>query len=232
MTYSISAIMTRELLGTDKGAFLQCCEAMGIPVITLDGELCFTTTDYRADVGRIRDRMSLMAQGNTAPQPQSPPPAQKRAVWPWVALCAALLITLGVVLAILLLPDPGDGDAPATDPTTKPTGNVLYAPANYRSSEYDVSINPRYVRWEGGELVAECYIINNLDVAITDITVESIYIEGENGPICAGSFGKLEDLTIEGCSYVRGVFRFPAEAVTDPGADLDPLLVKSALSFK
>lgn len=245
--YRVSDAIAHEKLQTDSAQFLQCCEALGIPIVTVGGELCFSSADYCKDMDRIRDRLSLLAQAMQKPK--------KRRVWPWLLVIAALLTVLLLGLALLLailgskfLPigDPTQATAGTTEATNQasagsplPTDttaaynedNVFFNPTNYDGPDGEVTVKPRYVYWEDGCLVAECFIINNLDATTARICIESLKVSNQKYIIAQAGFGELEDLMIEPNSYEVWTLRFLPDSIVTPNADLSHLRFSFSVNY-
>lgn len=104
------------------------------------------------------------------------------------------------------------------------SNNVFFNPNN---SNYDlnaVSIKPRYVYWENGMLVAECFVINGFSHNVFNINVKSITFGNPSGMIASGSgFGVLNNVTLPPYTNIIWTFRFAPDAITNYGADLSQL---------
>lgn len=99
---------------------------------------------------------------------------------------------------------------------------------NEANSAYDlnsVSVKPRYVYWDNGDLVAECFITNGYGHSVYNIEVNSLSFATSAGTIAsAENIGLLEGAVIAPYSYIKWTFRFPKEYVENYGADLSGVL--------
>lgn len=119
-----------------------------------------------------------------------------------------------------------DYEDPESFETTAPAAsepiavNEHYNPNNLIFEDGQVTIRPYYVRWEGSVLVADCYVINGRDNTIANINVKTLRLSNRDGVIAEGAFGVLKDLTLESGYYAKWTFRFTADCVLAPDADL------------
>ena len=133
---------------------------------------------------------------------------------------------------------------PVTEPTTAPTEptepDVPDVPddpdeyieisepftnnTNYQNAPIgDVSIQPKYVYWEDGKLIAVCFVCNGTDKTISNINVKNLSFAGNTGPLAEASFGNCTGLTLGSMTYNEWTFSFPANCVSQYGADLSHL---------
>ena len=109
--------------------------------------------------------------------------------------------------------------------------NKFYNPNN---NSYDVnalSIKPKCVYWENGELVAECFVINGFSHNVFNINVESIAFSNSAGPIASGSgFGVLNNVTLPPYTNIVWTFRFAPDTIANYGADLSSLTCNASVS--
>ena len=144
--------------------------------------------------------------------------------------------TKGSSLADPIGTDDSTGIGNITDPTgtqtpVTPVINEFFNESNFAEDIGAVSVKPRYVHWEDGVLVAECFVINGLDKAVYNITVDSLAFGNKEGSIAAAGFGVLEGLTIAPHSYVVWTFYFGTDCVTAPNADLGYLSTDANTSY-
>ncbi|MBO4583647.1 MAG: hypothetical protein J5756_01125 [Clostridia bacterium] len=102
---------------------------------------------------------------------------------------------------------------------------------NHTGDPDKVSIRPRYLVWNNGKLVAECFIINNKSVVISDIKIDELKFSNSEGDIAAGSFGELSGLTIQPNSYVVWSFTFSGSMIKSLGAKLSSLNTTSTITY-
>lgn len=118
-------------------------------------------------------------------------------------------------------------DVPANN-----TNNVFFNDTNYACGPNEVQIKPRYVYWDGGKLVAECFVINGYGHTIYDINVKSLSFENESGEIASASFGTMQNATIAPNSHIVWTFTFGEDCVMAPGAALSSLGCKFNVNNK
>ena len=97
---------------------------------------------------------------------------------------------------------------------------------NENNNYYDnnaVSVRPRYVYWQDGKLIAECFVINGFGHAVHNIRVESLSFSNHTTNIASASFGTLENVTLAPYTHVIWTFEFSADCVSAYGADLSYL---------
>lgn len=114
---------------------------------------------------------------------------------------------------------------------TPVTGEAFFNPENNILEEGKVTIRPRHVYWEGDVLVAECFVINGLDKPIFNIHVKDLDFSNANGLIADAAFGVLNGVTLEAHHHTLWTFRFPAELVSQPNANLQSLDCHSNVAF-
>lgn len=148
-------------------------------------------------------------------------------------------------------PDNGKNDTPVNNPEpsipqTPPTETETQNPQvnqevdpnnkffNENNSNYDsnaISVKPRYVYWENGELVAECFVINGFSHNVFNIDVKSISFSNSSGLIASGSgFGVLSGVTLPPFTNIVWTFRFSPDTVVNYGADLSRLTCNARVS--
>lgn len=97
---------------------------------------------------------------------------------------------------------------------------------NENNNYYDanaVSIKPRYVYWEDGKLIAECFVINGFNYSVFNINVKSLSFNNGSVDIASASFGTMNDIVLAPYTHVIWRFEFPADCVSNYGADLSTL---------
>lgn len=105
---------------------------------------------------------------------------------------------------------------------------------NEQNSSYDidsVSIKPRYVYWENGTLVAECFVINGFSHAVHSLNVDSLTFSNESGEIASAGFGALEGVMLPAYSNVVWTFTFDADFVSIQDAELSSLTTNASVSY-
>lgn len=149
----------------------------------------------------------------------------------WLSLAGAVVLVIGIVLAIVLL---SGGEAPE-EPTEPPTtGNVFYNPNNVVFDDDDLGIRPMHVYYDGDTLVAKCFVLNGFDKTIHSIHVDKLVItDDRTGQVLAqASFGELEGLSLAPQSYGEWTFVFPAETVLEEDGNLESLLFEFSYRYK
>lgn len=97
---------------------------------------------------------------------------------------------------------------------------------NENNNYYDVdvvSIRPRYVYWENGKLIAECFVINGFNHNVFNIDVKSLSFNNGSVDIASAVFGVMNDVVLEPYTHVVWRFEFSANCVANYGADLSSL---------
>ena len=85
-------------------------------------------------------------------------------------------------------------------------------------------IKPYHVYWDGGELIAECYVINGYDYDVSNITYGKITVSNKDGVIASYTFKKLEGVVLSANKIIVQTIVFEPGHVTSPGADLSDLI--------
>ncbi len=128
-------------------------------------------------------------------------------------------------------------DAPAATDSAAPTqtgvdgSNVFF---NENNTAYDadaVSVKPRYVRWEDGKLIAECFVINGCSVPVYNINVKGLSFANGSNDLASAGFGYLSDVVLQPYTNIVWTFEFGADTVTAYGADLSFLSCNYNVSF-
>lgn len=83
-----------------------------------------------------------------------------------------------------------------------------------------VTIRPRYIYWDNGTLVAECFVINGLPVSVFNINVNNLVFSNDNVKIAEAGFGVMQNAVIAPYSHVVWTFYFNADCVNSTNADL------------
>jgi predicted small lipoprotein YifL len=97
---------------------------------------------------------------------------------------------------------------------------------NENNNYYDVdvvSIRPRYVYWENGKLIAECFVINGFNHNVFNINVKSLSFNNGSVDIASAVFGVMNDVVLAPYNHVVWRFEFSADCVANYGADLSSL---------
>ena len=98
--------------------------------------------------------------------------------------------------------------------------NCFYNDTNNFYDLNTVSVKPRYMYWDNGVLIAECFVINGLDTTVYDVNVEALQFANDAGDFAGASFGVLQGTAIAPYSYIVWTFTFPADCVYKNEADL------------
>lgn len=110
--------------------------------------------------------------------------------------------------------------------------NVFFNENNYYYEENKVSVRPRYVYWEDGVLVAECFVVNGFSETVSQLEVERLAFGNEEGVFADGRFGLMDGAVIQPYSYIIWTFSFHGDSIQVPNADLSYLKYESGVSFK
>lgn len=103
---------------------------------------------------------------------------------------------------------------------TKDSSNVYQSQRTPVVKQGEVTLQPIHVRYEKGKLIAECYVINGTDKAITDIDVYSLRMTAGGREIAAANFGVLEGVTLSPGESIKWEFCFTKKTVFDNDAYL------------
>ena len=106
--------------------------------------------------------------------------------------------------------------------------NYFYNDLNNAYDLNNVSVKPKYMYWDDGALVAECFVINGLDTAVYNVNVNNLEFSNESGLFASASFGTLQGASIAPYSYIVWTFNFPADCVYKTNADLTGTINTSA----
>ncbi len=125
-----------------------------------------------------------------------------------------------------------------TKPQQNPSNNQKVDPSNYFRNDSNnapvagqLAVQPQYVRWENGKLVADCFVINGTDKMIYNINIKSLQFSNDDGVIATGGFGILNNLTLAPNSYVTWTFTFSGDAVKAYGAQLGHLFTDCSWGY-
>ena len=135
-----------------------------------------------------------------------------------------------------IVPEPEKPEEPSNPTETpEPETTVQNVYFNENNNYYDantITIRPRYVYWENGELVAECFVINGFSYNVFNMNVKFLSFSNTSGLVASGdNFGVLSNLTLEPYTYAIHTFRFGGAAVDNYGADLSYLNCKSNIFY-
>lgn len=231
--YSVEDTVKKEKLRVSSGEFVTACSQLNIPISTTKtGELLFSSANYAGDLAQITLCLNKIKSRKS-----------RKAL---IIIILILLVVLGALALVFALSDKNSNngqdtnstavtseqevtDAPsdATEEATESQtigDNVFYSPENFIFENDVVSIRPRYVYWEDGNLIAECFVLNGYDHKVYNIDVKSLVFENESGEIANASFGMLENVSIDPDSYIVWTFCFDSSVVTNPDADLSSLI--------
>ena len=126
---------------------------------------------------------------------------------------------------------PAETPAAQAPATQTPASNVFYNENNSYYTVDTLSINPRYVYWDGGKLHAECFVVNGFNHAVYNINVKELSFSTDDGTLIASAaFGALENVTLPPYSNVIWTFVFNEDCVFSAGADLSALITNYSTS--
>ncbi len=94
-----------------------------------------------------------------------------------------------------------------------------------------VSIQPKYVRWEGDKLIAVCFVVNTTQNTVFNINVTNLSFSGNTGLLAEGAFGICNGLTLAPMTYQEWTFTFNADCIAQYGADLSSLRTVSNTEY-
>ena len=107
-----------------------------------------------------------------------------------------------------------------TETTQNQQDNYFYNDTNNYYDLNQVSIRPRYMYWDNGVLVAECFVINGLPVNVYNINVENLEFSNGSVKIAQAAFGVMQNAVIAPYSHVIWTFYFDSNCVLSANADL------------
>lgn len=108
-------------------------------------------------------------------------------------------------------------------PTTAVTPNVYLNNNNNYITGGEMSINPRYVYWRDGNLVAECYVINGTASTVTRLRVNELTIRDSSRVIASADFGEVSISAIGPNQHQLVTFTFGTNDINIPNATLKVL---------
>lgn len=108
----------------------------------------------------------------------------------------------------------------STETTQNQQDNYFYNDTNNYYDLNQVSIRPRYMYWDNGVLVAECFVINGLSVNVYNINVENLEFSNGSVKIAQAAFGVMQNAVIAPYSHVIWTFYFDTNCVLSANADL------------
>ncbi len=122
-----------------------------------------------------------------------------------------------------------DTEHPQTSTPTEATdpNNYFINNSNVVFEDNALTIRPKYVRWEGDMLVADCFVINGLDKPVYNISVGELTFTN----LASAAFGKMEGAAIEARSYIVWTFYFNADTVQQLYGDLSSLECHFAVDY-
>ena len=131
--------------------------------------------------------------------------------------------------------EPPATQVPATEPpsTQAPTedhDNYFLNENNNGIDANAVAIKPRYVYWENGQLVAECFVINGFAHTVGNINVKALEIYNASGLIASAAFGELQGLVLPSGYHGVWKFIFSTDCVSAPNAALQSLTLRYNVS--
>ncbi len=126
--------------------------------------------------------------------------------------------------------EPPATEPPATQAPTDDSDNYFFNENNNGIDTNAVSIKPRYVYWENGQLVAECFVINGFPHTVGNINVKALEIYNESVLIASGGFGELQGLVLPSGYHGVWKFVFSADCVAAPNAALQTLTLQYNVS--
>ncbi len=112
-------------------------------------------------------------------------------------------------------------EVPQTSTPTEATdlNNYFINNSNVVFEDNALTIRPKYVRWEGDMLVADCFVINGLDKPVYNISVGELTFTN----LASAAFGEMEGAVIEARSYIVWTFYFNEDTVQQVNGDLSSL---------
>lgn len=111
------------------------------------------------------------------------------------------------------------------------SGSDYYFNPDYITAVDDLAFSPREAYYEGGSLYVVMYIYNGRSTAAYNIDEVKITVSNDYETIAEGSFGALQDATIEPYSYITWTFQYLEDAVYSADADLTSIYTDSYCSY-
>ena len=118
------------------------------------------------------------------------------------------------------------------EPVYNTPENVFFNDSNNAIDVNAVSIKPRYVYWDNGSLVAECFVINGFSHNVYNIDVKALSFSNDAGLIASAGFGTLNGATIAPNSYLVWTFSFAPDTVAANNALLSHLICNSSIDTR
>ena len=117
--------------------------------------------------------------------------------------------------------------------TAAPAANVFFNDQNNIITAGAVTITPRYVRYENGQIVAECFVNNGTQQTVTAFQVTRLAFGDSNQQmICDATFPDVVNTVIAPNSSIVHTFRFPAGTVVNPNAQLSSLRCINNVNYR
>lgn len=95
-----------------------------------------------------------------------------------------------------------------------------------------VSISPKHVYYQNGNLVMEAYVYNGFNHNVWNLTNANIKISTAEKVIASAHFNSLDGVQIGGNNYVVWTFNFPKDCVYDQNANLNDLIWDATVKNK
>lgn len=203
----ITAILVAVLLTL----FFAACGAENVPAETGSQQLqaSHETTLPTADDPTEATEVTVPTQ--TEPVATQPPATEPAATEPVVT-------------------EPPATEPPATQTPAVDPNNFFLNESNNAIDANAISIKPRYVYWEDGKLVAECFVINGFAHTVGNINVKALEIYNNDGLIASAAFGELQGLVLPYGYHGVWKFTFSADYVAQPNAALQSLTLRYHVS--
>ena len=116
--------------------------------------------------------------------------------------------------------------------TAAPVTNEFFNAKNNVISANQVTVTPRYVRYENGEILAECFVNNGTQKTVTAFQVARLaFADSNEQMICDATFPDVVNTAIAPNSSIVHTFRFPVESVVNQNAQLSTLLYLSNVNY-
>ena len=132
-----------------------------------------------------------------------------------------------IPLPTLPVYDAPDYDTPVyTTPDVEdvaPEANYYLNDNNNTYNENQVCVNPRYVYWDGSNLIAEVFVVNGYGYHVNAIMLDHFELSVDGQLIASADFGALPDVDIPSHYYELYTLTFAPSDITYPGADLTDL---------
>ncbi len=213
------------------------CGSQDLPVETGDQQLQASQNTTQA----TEDNQTQPTTEGTVPTQTEPDTTQPTAKEPSVTepVATETIVTEPVVTEPLVteppvtepvVTEPPATEPPATQAPTDDSDNYFFNENNNGIDTNAVSIKPRYVYWENGQLVAECFVINGFPHTIANINVKALEIYNESGLIASGGFGELQGLVLPSGYHGVWKFVFNADCVSQVNAALQSLTLRYNVS--